>query len=169
MPEDDRDRYCCSGCPALGGPSGIGGSFYCESGDDQVDLETRDGRPLRSAKCIANNQPLLTREEFLAAVRKLSEDDELTIPESALVDIERIQWHHAPQLRRMFVRLRDSFASIRLLPAPSAPGIAFVGEAVWGSGAMRLAKCEIAAYRRNIESLEHMLAGLGEAEPAQTG
>ncbi len=114
------------------------------------------------------NQPLLTREEFLAAVRKLSEDDELTIPESALVDIDRIQWHHAPQLRRMFVRLRDGFASIRLLPAPSAPGIAFVGEAVWGAGAMRLAKCEIAAYRRDIEALEHMLAGLGETEPAQT-
>ena len=43
-----------------------------------------------------------------------------------------------------------------------------IGEAVWGSGAMRLAKCEIAAYRRNIESLERMLAGLGETEPAQT-
>jgi len=114
------------------------------------------------------NQPLLTREEFLAAVRELSEDDELTIPESALVDIDRIQWHHAPQLRRMFVRLRDGIVSIRLLPAPSAPGIAFVGEAVWGDEAIRRTEDALHAIWLQADSLQSLLAGLGETEPAQT-
>ena len=113
-------------------------------------------------------QSLLTREEFLAAVRKLSEDDELTIPESALVDIERIQWYHAPQLRRMFVRLRDSFASIPMQPSPDGGDIAFVGEAVWGDEAIRRTEDALHATWLQADSLQSLLAGLGEAEPAHT-
>lgn len=168
MPEDDRDRYCCSGCPSLGGPSGIGGSFYCESGDDQIDLATHDGRPLRSAKCVAANQPLLTRDEFLAAVRAECEDDELVLPSRALADIRRIWIHHDRSSGGLFIRTSDALAYIPTRLSPMGCSIAFIGCATWGEGAVHGASVSLAVARKEVEYLERLLAGLGEPGPAQT-
>jgi hypothetical protein len=165
MPEDDRDRYCCSGCPSLGGPSGIGGSFYCESGDDQIDLETHDGRPLRSAQCVAANQPLLTREEFLAAVREECEDDELVLPFSPLVETGTIQWHFDSAFNRLYVRLRDAFVCVPTQRTPAGGCIAFVGAATWGARALKAARASFLVSHAETASLEAILAGLGETEP----
>ena len=113
-------------------------------------------------------QSLLTREEFLAAVRKLSEDDELTIPESALVGIDRIWAHRVLDHSVQFVRLRDAFASIPMQPSPDGGDIAFVGEAVWGDEALRRAEDALHATWLQADSLQSLLASLGETEPVQT-
>jgi hypothetical protein len=170
MPDDDRDRYCCSGCPALGGPSGIGGSFYCESGYDQVDLETHDGRPLRSAQCVAANQPLLTREEFLAAVRELADYKNapvVKLPE--ITDIKGILWYFDGAAQRMYIRLRDDIASVPILqPREYGQYFVFVCHASWGQDAVAKVNVALSGRCSDREFLQHLLAGLGETEPAQT-
>ena len=114
------------------------------------------------------NQPLLTREEFLAAVRKLSEDDELVLPSRALVGIDRILAHHTLSHSLLFVRLRDAFAAIPMQPSPTGGDLAFVGEAVWGDEAIRRTEDALHATWLQADSLQSLLAGLGETEPAQT-
>ena len=113
-------------------------------------------------------QSLLTREEFLAAVRKLSEDDELTIPESALVGIDRIWAHRVLDHSVQFVRLRDAFASIPMQPSPDGGDIAFVGEAVWGDEAIRRTEDALHATWLQADSLQSLLAGLGEPGSGET-
>lgn len=116
----------------------------------------------------ATTQPLLTREEFLAAVREECEDDELVLPSRALVGIDRIWAHRVRDHSVQFVRLRDAFAAIPMQPSPDGGDIAFVGEAVWGDEALRRAEDALHATWLQADSLQNLLAGLGEAEPAKT-
>ena len=113
-------------------------------------------------------QSLLTREEFLAAVREQCEGDELVLPRSALLEIERIRTHTDLDGRRMFLRLRDAFAAVPLQRSPTGGDLAFVGEAVWGDEAIRRTEDALHATWLQADSLQSLLAGLGETEPAQT-
>lgn len=114
------------------------------------------------------NQPLLTRDEFLAAVREECEDDELVLTDGALTSIGRILTYHDREHKELFVRLRDGFASIPMEPSPDGGDIAFVGEAVWGDEALRRAEDALHATWLQADSLQSLLSGLGEAEPAKT-
>ena len=157
----------CHGCDALVKPKRKGGLYRCDPGcgDPLAKLETYAGQPLRSAWCIVNNPPLLTREEFLAAVRELSEDDELVLPSRALVGIDRIWAHRVLGHSVQFVRLRDAFASIPMQPSPTGGDIAFVGQAAWGDEAMRRAKDELFMTRLHADHLQRITAGLGGPGP----
>jgi hypothetical protein len=114
------------------------------------------------------NQPLLTREEFLTAVREECIGAELALPEQELVNIDRIQCRRAREFSRMFVRLRDDIAAIPILSPPTGQGIAFVGEANWGLDAEQIVEAAIEQARNDLDSLQHLLAGLAETGPAQT-
>ena len=112
-------------------------------------------------------KPLLTREEFLAAVRELSED-ELVMPSRDLVGIDRIWAHRVLDHSVQFIRLRDAFAAIPMQPSPDGGDIAFVGEAVWGDEALRRAEDALHETWLQADSLQSLLAGLGEPEPTAT-
>ena len=169
MPEP---REYCRGCDALVERQREGEPYSCyRGGDDKPLVELKadeNGHPLRSAACLADNPPLLTREQFLAAVREQCEDDELVLSAVALFSIERIRTHTDLDGRRMFLRLRDAFASIPMQPSPDGGDIAFVGEAVWGDEAIRRTEDALHATWLQADSLQSLLAGLGETEPAQT-
>lgn len=115
----------------------------------------------------ATTQPLLTREEFLAKVRECCEDDELVLSSRALVGIDRIWAHRVLGHSLLFVRLRDAFAAIPMRPSPDGGDIAFVGEAVWGDEALRRTEDALHATWLQADSLQSLLAGLGEPEPTQ--
>ncbi len=114
------------------------------------------------------NQPLLTRDEFLAAVREECAGAELALPEQELVNIDRIRCRRTREFSRMFVRLRDDLAAIPILSPPTGQGIVFVGEANWGLDAAQIVEAAIEQARNDLDSLQHLLAGLGEPGSGET-
>ena len=66
------------------------------------------------------------------------------------------------------VRLRDAFASIPMQPSPDGGDIAFVGEAVWGDEAIRRTEDALHATWLQADSLQSLLAGLGEPGSGET-
>ena len=86
------------------------------------------------------NQPLLTREEFLTAVREECIGAELALPEQELVNIDRIRCRRAREFSRMFVRLRhDGKSLVNMLVTDRACAAALLKEA----GESRLAPLEV--------------------------
>jgi hypothetical protein len=148
-PQREGEPYCCY--------RGGDGKPLVELASDE------NGHPLRSAACLADNPPLLSREEFLAAIREQCETDELAIPEWDLVCwIDHIESHRIRDRSAVFVRLRDAFAAIPCQPSPTGDYLAFVGEAKWGADAIMLAESELRMLNEHVYNLRDILSGLGE-------
>jgi len=162
----------CRDCDAVVEPQREGEPYSCYRGGDDKPLvelaSDENGHPLRSAACLAANPPLLTREEFLAAVRERCEDDELVLTNRALGSIGRFRLYRDRHTGTLFIRLLDAFAAIPIQPYPTGGDVAFIDEAKWGPTAIERAETALFIARHDLESLQRILAGLGEPGPGQT-